>query len=114
MNKKKNDLISRKRILYELGESNMPKQYRDFCIRVINDINLTPSAIMSPSEDLRDWIVDYWFEVEDNINFAISEYLQDNEFDSKDDVDRDNLGTFISDVIQIGILNVIDTYEEEV
>ena len=111
--KKTNDLISRKRILYELGKSTMPKKYRDFCIRVIDDIGLTPPLI-SPQEDLRDWIVDYWFEVENNINFAISEYLQNNEFDSKDDVDRDNLGTFISDVIQTGILNVIDTYEEEV
>lgn len=108
-----NDLISRKRIIFLLGESGMPKRYRDFCIRVIDDMDLTPIA-PSPSEDLRDWIVDYWFEVENNINFAISEYLQNNEFDSKDDVDRDNLGEFISDVIQIGILNVIDTYEEKV
>ena len=111
--KKTNDLISRKRILYELGESNMPKRYRDFCIRVINDTNLTPIA-PSPSEDLRDWIVDYWFNVEDNINFAILTYLQNNEFSSKNIVDRENLGAFISDVIQTGILNVIDTYEEEV
>lgn len=109
-----NDLISRKRIKYELGESNMPKQYRDFCIRVIDDINLTSSAIMSPSEDLRDWIVDYWFNVENNINFAILTYLQNNEFDPKDDVDRDNLGEFISNITQTGILNIIDTYEEGV
>ena len=109
----KNDLISRKRIKYELGESNMPKQYRDFCIRVIDDIGLTPPLI-SPKEDLRDWIVDYWFCVEEEINSAILTYLQNNEFDPRDDVDRDDLGEFISNIIQTGILNIIDTYEVEV
>lgn len=36
------DLISRKRIRYELGESTMPKKYRDFCLRVIDSERLTP------------------------------------------------------------------------
>ena len=36
-----NDLISRKRIRFELGESTMPKRYRDFCLRVIDDENQT-------------------------------------------------------------------------
>lgn len=39
-----NDLISRKRIRYELGESNMPKRYRDFCLRVIDSERLTPTV----------------------------------------------------------------------
>lgn len=38
------DLISRKRIRYELGESNMPKRYRDFCLRVIDSERLTPTV----------------------------------------------------------------------
>lgn len=40
-------LISAKRIEFELCESNMPKQYRDFCRRVLNDENLTPTVIES-------------------------------------------------------------------
>lgn len=39
-----NDLISRKRIRFELGESSMPKKYRDFCLRVIDDEHLTPTV----------------------------------------------------------------------
>ena len=31
------DLISRKRIRFELGESTLPKKYRDFCVEVIDD-----------------------------------------------------------------------------
>ena len=40
-------LISAKRIEFELCESNMPKQYRDFCRRVLNDENLTPTVLES-------------------------------------------------------------------
>lgn len=39
-----NDLISRKRIRYELGESTMPKRYRDFCLKVIDNERLTPTV----------------------------------------------------------------------
>lgn len=39
-----NDLISRRRIRYELGESTMPKRYREFCLRVIDSERLTPTA----------------------------------------------------------------------
>ncbi len=39
-----NDLISRKRIRYELDESTMPKRYRDFCLRVIDSERLTPTV----------------------------------------------------------------------
>lgn len=36
--------IDAKRLEFELCESNMPQRYRDFCCRVINDENLTPTA----------------------------------------------------------------------
>lgn len=64
--------------------------------------------------NIHDWIVDYWFNVEDNINFAILTYLQNNSFDKDDVVDREDLGEFISERIQEGILNVVDSYGEEV
>ena len=38
-----NDLISRKRIRFELGESTMPKRYKNFCLRVIDSERLTPT-----------------------------------------------------------------------
>ncbi len=38
------DLISKKKIRFELGESTMPKKYREFCIRVIDDEVLTPTV----------------------------------------------------------------------
>lgn len=37
-----NDLISRKRIRFELGESTMPKRYKVFCLKVIDSKKLTP------------------------------------------------------------------------
>lgn len=39
-----NDLISRKRIKFELSESTMSKRYRDFCVRVIDSERLTPTV----------------------------------------------------------------------
>lgn len=42
-----NDLISRRRIRYELGESNMPKRYREFCLRVIDSERLTPKIFFN-------------------------------------------------------------------
>ena len=31
-------------VSHELGESNMPKRYRDFCLRVIDSERLTPTV----------------------------------------------------------------------
>lgn len=48
-----NDLISRKRIRFELGESTMPKRYRDFCLRVIDDEKLTPTVELEQLKPLK-------------------------------------------------------------
>lgn len=42
-----NDLISRKRIRYELGGSTMPERYREFCLRVIDSERLSPTAFFN-------------------------------------------------------------------
>lgn len=108
-----NDLISRKRIRYELGESTMPKRYRDFCLRVIDDEHLTPSVILdTPQKDFRNWIVDNWETVVfDCIGLALSTMVVDKKKDMNDVVDRDETVEFISERLQEGLLNVIDTYE---
>lgn len=110
-----NDLISRKRIRYELGESTMPKRYRDFCLRVIDSEILTPTAILNtPSEDFRNWIVDNWDTVVfDCIEFALSTMVVDAKKDMNDEVDRDETADFISEKVKTGLLNVLDTYEVE-
>lgn len=110
-----NDLISRKRIRFELGESTMPKKYRDFCLRVIDDVSLTPSIdIITPKEDFRDWIVDNWdTAVFDCIEFALSTMVVDTKKDMNDVVDRDETVDFISEKVKGGLLNVLDTYEAE-
>lgn len=107
------DLISRKRIRFELGESNMPKRYRDFCLRVIEDEKLTPRVcISSPCEDLKNWIVDHWdIGVKDSIGFATQTMIIDGKKDIKNDLeDREEFIEFISEIIKDGVLNVIDTY----
>lgn len=38
--------IDAEKIEFELCESTMPKKYRDFCKRVINDKNLTPTVVV--------------------------------------------------------------------
>ena len=68
---------------------------------------------LSPKEDLREWLVDNWFSVEDNLESSVSTYLQHNEFDKSDIVDRDDLVEFISERLKTGLLNVIETYEEQ-
>lgn len=110
-----NDLISRKRIKFELGESTMPKKYRDFCLRVIDDESLTPSIdINTPKEDFRNWIVDNWTStVYDNIGFALATMVVNAKKDMTNVVDREETVDFISERIKEGLLNVLDTYEAE-
>ena len=111
-----NDLISRKRIRFELGESTMPKKYKDFCLRVIDDKSLTPTIdINTPKEDFRDWVVDNWTTtVYDNIGFALATMIVDAKKDLNDVVDRDETVDFISERLKEGLLNVLDTYEVEI
>lgn len=70
------------------------------------------SEHLSPKEDFRDWLINNWFHVEDTLNFSISTYLQNNEFDKTDIVDIDDLTEFISGRLKEGLLNVIEIYEE--
>lgn len=73
---------------------------------------------ISPKEDFRDWIVDNWEIVEDEIAKSIDataeEYSANGEnFNIKDSVDSDNLLEEISRNIKQGLLNVIDTYKKK-
>lgn len=71
-------------------------------------------TILSPSEDLRNWVVDNWFTVEDCIGFALQTMIVDSKKDILNDiVDREETVEFISEKVKEGILNVIDTYEVE-
>lgn len=71
-------------------------------------------TLLSPSEDLRNWVVDNWFTVEDCIGFALQTMIVDSKKDILNDiVDRDDAVGFISERVKEGILNVIDTYEVE-
>ena len=74
--------------------------------------------VLTPKEDFRDWTLDNWEVVEDNISKSIDsvakKYSQDGEnFLIDDSVDSDNLMQEISNNIKQGLLNVIDTYEEK-
>lgn len=63
---------------------------------------------MTPKEDLREWIIDNWFTVEDDIEQTMKSTLA-NKIDS---VDLEFASYDVSDAVKQGILNVIDTYEE--
>lgn len=71
-------------------------------------------TMLSPSEDLRDWVVDNWFTVADCIGFALQTMIVDSKKDIVNVIfDRDETVEFISERVKEGILNVIDTYEAE-
>lgn len=66
-------------------------------------------------EDFRDWIVDNWEAVEDDIRKSIDnlakEYSESGDnFIIDDDVDKNNLLDEISNNLKQGLLNIIDTY----
>ena len=63
---------------------------------------------MTPKEDLREWIIDNWFTVEDDIEQTMKSTLA-NKIDS---VDLEFASYDVSDAVKQGILNVIDTYKE--
>ena len=69
-------------------------------------------TLLNPSEDLRNWVVDNWFTVEECIGFALQTMIVDAKKDIlNDSVDREDTVEFISERVKEGILNVIDTYE---
>lgn len=61
-------------------------------------------------EDLKDWINRNWFTIEECISNQINKSMNSN-FNTDDEVDRDNLAESIASEIKDGIINVIDTYE---
>lgn len=61
-------------------------------------------------EDLKDWINRNWFTIEECISKQINKSLNGN-FNTDDEVDRDDLAESIASEIKDGIINVIDTYE---
>lgn len=62
-------------------------------------------------EDLKDWINRNWFTIEECISKQINKSLKGN-FNTNDEVDREDLAESIASEIKDGIINVIDTYEE--
>ena len=69
----------------------------------------------TPQEDLRNWIVDNWeTAVKDCIGLALSTMVVDEKKDMNDVVDRDETADFISERVKTGILNVLDTYDDEI
>lgn len=68
----------------------------------------------TPQEDFRNWIVDNWeTTVKDCIDSALSTMVVNSKKDMSDICDRDETIEFISERLQEGLLNVIDTYEVE-
>lgn len=61
-------------------------------------------------EDLKEWINRNWSTIEECISKQINKSMNSN-FNTDDEVDRDNLTESIASEIKDGIINVIDTYE---
>lgn len=63
-------------------------------------------------EDLKDWLVRNWEEVEEDIRKTVNNTLKENTLDLSDSVDRDVLIDEISENLQQGLFNVINTFNE--
>lgn len=75
---------------------------------------------MSPKEDLREWIVDnFEVAIQENIRKKLIDYrkeslkLDEGHLNFIEEIDIDILCEIIAENIKEGILNVVDTYEEE-
>lgn len=64
---------------------------------------------MTPKEDLKNWIVNKWFLVEE----AIEQQMRSALSSQVDIIDLDFVSGNISEAIKQGILNVVDTYDDE-
>lgn len=64
---------------------------------------------MTPKEDLKNWIINNWFSVEDSIEQIMRSALSS----QVDIIDLDFTSGNISEVVKQGILNVVDTYDDE-
>ena len=91
-------------------------EYEDYAnlMNLIDEIDTQVDC----QEDFRDWIIDNWEAVEDDIAKSIDkvaqEYSENGEnFLIDDSVDSDILLQEISTNLQQGLLNVIDTYSLE-
>lgn len=66
---------------------------------------------MTPAQDFRQWVVDYFFIIEAAILGSIKEWEEKYPKTFDDDVDRDLLVELISERLKDGLFGVIDTYE---
>lgn len=64
---------------------------------------------MTPKEDLKNWITNNWFSVEESIEQIMRSALSS----QVDIIDLDFTSGNISEVVKQEILNVIDTYDDE-
>lgn len=72
---------------------------------------------MNSGEDLRDFLIDNWFVIENDISKVMNHHnkylrMQGEKFNLADIVERETLVDEISNSLKTGILNVVETYDE--
>lgn len=97
-----------------IDELHIKLEYDDY----LNLINLVDEidTQLSPQEDLREWIVDNFEAIEDDVFKSITKFCKEMAFDGWNvDLsqigDRQDLQVEICNNLKEGLLNVIDTYE---
>ena len=97
-----------------IDELHIKLEYDDY----VNLINLVDEidTQLSPQEDLREWIVDNFEAIKDDVFKSITNFYKERAFDGRN-ADLSKIGNRIDLNIEIcnnlkkGLLNVIDTYE---
>lgn len=85
-------------------------------INLVDGIEEEIATTLPPKEDLRDWIVDNFDDIEEDILKSITKFCKEKAFEGKNInlktlIDREELKDEICDNLKTGLLNVIDTYE---
>lgn len=97
----------------------------ELCIMIddenhVNLINLVDGIEeeieLTYKEDLRDWLVDNFDAIEEDISKSITKFCKEKAFEDKNInlktlIDREELKDEICENLKQGLLNVIDTYE---
>lgn len=101
-----------------IDEIHIRIDYDDYLnlINMVDEIDNSANSQFNCQEDLKDWLIRNWAEVDESIRHSLTKFVKGKAFEDKtinmkNLSDREALITIISENLQDGLCNVIDTYE---
>lgn len=101
-----------------IDELHIRIDYEDYAnlINMVDEIDNSVNSQFNCQEDLKDWLIRNWAEVDESIRHSLTKFVKGKAFEGKSInlkslLDREALISIISENLQNGVFNVIDTYE---